>query len=136
MKKTITTAIAGLLAVPALALSLALFTPTASTVSAAGSCASGATIADGVDCASTSGSPKTLFGTGGIFTTIINTLLFIIGALSVVMLIIGGIRYTVSGGTAAQVTAAKNTIMYALIGLVVAFLAYAIVNWVLVSLTK
>ena len=134
MKKTITTAIAGLLAVPALALSLALFTPTVSTVSAA--CADGATVADGVDCGSTSGTAKNLFGTGGIFTTVINTLLFIIGALSVVMLIIGGIRYTVSGGTAAQVTAAKNTIMYALIGLVVAFLAYAIVNWVLGSISK
>jgi len=133
MKKTITTVIAGLLAVPALALSLALFTPTVSTVSAV--CADGATVADGVDCASTSGSPKKLFGSGSIFTTVINTLLFIIGALSVVMLIIGGIRYTVSGGTAAQVTAAKNTIMYALIGLVVAFLAYAIVNWVLVSIS-
>ncbi len=135
MKKTITTAIAGLLAVPALALGLTLFTPTVSTVSAAGSCANGATIADGVDCASTSGTPKTLFGANSIFTTVINTLLFVIGALSVVMLIIGGIRYTVSGGTAAQVTAAKNTIMYALIGLVVAFLAYAIVNWVLGSIS-
>lgn len=134
MKKTITTAIAGLLAVPALALGLTLFNPTVSTVSAA--CADGTTVADGVDCASTSGTAKNLFGAGGIFTTVINTLLFVIGALSVVMLIIGGIRYTVSGGTAAQVTAAKNTIMYALIGLVVAFLAYAIVNWVLGSISK
>ena len=134
MKKSITTAIAGLLAVPALALGLTLFTPTVSTVSAA--CADGSSVADGVDCASTSGSAKSLFGNNGIFTTIINTLLYVIGALSVVMLIIGGIRYTVSNGTAAQVTAAKNTIMYALVGLVIAFLAYAIVNWVLGSLSK
>ena len=135
MKKSITTAIAGLLAVPALALGLTLFTPVVSTASAA-TCADANSAAAGVDCASTSGSAKSLFGADGIFTSIINTLLYVIGALSVVMLIVGGIRYTVSNGTAAQVTAAKNTIMYALVGLVIAFLAYAIVNWVLGSLSK
>ena len=135
MNKTIKTAIAGLLAVPALALGLTLFSPVTANVSAA-SCADANSVAAGVDCASGSGSQAQLFGAGGIFTTIINTLLYVIGALSVVMLIVGGIRYTVSNGTAAQVTAAKNTIMYALVGLVIAFLAYAIVNWVLGSLSK
>ena len=62
-------------------------------------------------------------------------LLFIIGAISVIMLIIGGIRYTLSGGDSGNVTAAKNTILYAIIGLVVAFLAFAIVNWVLGAVT-
>ena len=47
------------------------------------------------------------------------------------MLIWGGIRYTTSGGNANSVTAAKNTILYAVIGLIVAILAYAIVNWVI-----
>ena len=61
---------------------------------------------------------------------LINVLLFIIGTLAVIMLIWGGIRYTTSGGNANSVTAAKNTIMYAIIGLVVAIFAYAIVNWV------
>ncbi len=76
--------------------------------------------------------PAELFGgEGSIFTTVVNILLFIIGALSVVMLIWGGIRYTTSGGSSSAVTSAKNTIMYAIIGLVVAFLAFAIVNWVL-----
>jgi len=51
----------------------------------------------------------------------------------VIMLIWGGIRYTTSAGNSANVTAAKNTIMYAIIGLIIAFLAFAIVNWVLVS---
>lgn len=62
--------------------------------------------------------------------TIVNTLLFILGAISVVMIIIGGIMYTTSGGDSGAVSKAKNTILYAVIGLVVAFLAYAIVNWV------
>jgi multisubunit Na+/H+ antiporter MnhB subunit len=62
--------------------------------------------------------------------------LFLIGAISVIMLIIGGIRYTVSAGDSGNVTAAKSTIMYAIIGLIVAFLAFAIVNWVLKALTN
>ena len=68
------------------------------------------------------------------FKTLVNTLLYIIGALSVLMIIIGGLRYTLSGGSAEAVKSAKNIIMYAIIGLVVAFLAYAIINWVLVQL--
>lgn len=70
-----------------------------------------------------------------IFTTIVNVLLFVIGAISVIMLIIGGIRYTISGGDSGAVTAAKNTILYAIIGLIVAFLAFAIVNFVVGSFT-
>ena len=46
------------------------------------------------------------------------------------MLIYGGIRYTTSGGNANSVTAAKNTIMYSIIGLVVAILAFAVVQFV------
>ncbi len=51
------------------------------------------------------------------------------------MLIIGGIRYTISGGDSTAVTSAKNTILYAVIGIIVALLAYAIVNFVLDSFT-
>lgn len=61
---------------------------------------------------------------------IINILLFLIGAVSVIMIILGGIRYVLSNGEAAQITGAKNTILYAVIGLIVALLAYAIVNFV------
>ena len=48
-----------------------------------------------------------------------------------IMLIIGGIKYVVSGGDAKKVTDAKNTVLYAIIGLVIAFLAFAIVNFVI-----
>ena len=65
-----------------------------------------------------------------VFKNIVNILLFIIGAVSVIMLIYGGIRYTTSGGNANSVTAAKNTIMYSIIGLVVAILAFAVVQFV------
>lgn len=93
-------------------------------------------VQNGIDTAKGDGVPTTLFGgEGSIFTTIVNILLFIIGAICVIMLIWGGIRYTTSGGASASVTAAKNTIMYAIIGLVIAFLAFALVNWVLAAIT-
>lgn len=66
-----------------------------------------------------------------VIRVIVNVLLFIVGLVSVIMIIIGGIRYTTSGGNAASVTAAKNTILYAIIGLIVAFVAFAVVDWVI-----
>ena len=67
---------------------------------------------------------------GGSIKTIVNILLYVLGAIAVIMIVIGGIRYATSGGDSNSVTGAKNTILYAVIGLVVAMLAYAIVNWV------
>lgn len=60
-----------------------------------------------------------------------NVLLLIVGVASVIMLIIGGLRYIFSGGSKEAVDGAKNTILYAVIGIVVALLAFAIVNFVL-----
>lgn len=96
------------------------------------------TLSGGANCAHGEGTPTDLFGgdEGGIFTTITNILLFIIGAIAVIMLVIGGIRYTTSNGDSNQVTAAKNTIMYAIIGIIVAILAYAVVNFVIGSLIQ
>jgi len=112
----------------------ALFVPVVPANAVTGDCGE-FTIQNGVDCAKGEGTPATLFGgPDSIFTVVVNVLLFIIGAICVIMLIWGGIRYTTSAGNAASVTAAKNTIMYAIIGLVIAFLAYAIVNWVLTAL--
>jgi len=69
-----------------------------------------------------------------IIKNITNTALFIIGAVSVLMLIYGGIRYTISGGDEKSITAAKNTIIYGVVGIVVAISAYAIVNFVITAL--
>jgi hypothetical protein len=88
----------------------------------------------GVDCAKPSGAQTTLFGDNSIFQTVANLLIFIVGIIAVIMLIIGGIRYAVSGGDQGAVTSAKNTILYAIIGLVIAFLAFAAVNWVIGAL--
>ena len=67
---------------------------------------------------------------GAIIKQITNVMFFIIGAIAVVMIIYSGIRYTTSAGNPAGVTAAKNSLIYSIVGLVVAILAYAIVNFV------
>lgn len=73
---------------------------------------------------------KPLFGGGSLFEAISNTLIFVVGAAAVIMVIIGGLRYVLSGGDASSVKGAKDTILYALIGIVVAALAYALVRFV------
>jgi ABC-type Fe3+ transport system permease subunit len=57
-------------------------------------------------------------------------LLWAIGAVCVIFVIIGGVKYATSGGDAEKVKSAKNTLMYALIGLAIALLAAVIVSFV------
>ena len=78
---------------------------------------------------------KEVCGVGDVIKQVINVLLFIIGSLSVIMIIFGGIKYVISNGDSSQITSAKNTILYAVIGLIVALLAYAIVNFVVTQFT-
>ncbi len=80
------------------------------------------------------GDPCTGSGVTPLFTTIANILIFLTGAIAVIMLIFGGLRYVTSGGNPSSTKAAKDTIMYGIIGLVVAILAYAIVNFVVGAL--
>ncbi len=62
---------------------------------------------------------------------IINVALTVLGLVAVVMVIMGGFNYMTSSGDTAKVTKARNTILYGVIGLVIALLAFAIVNFVL-----
>ena len=72
-----------------------------------------------------------LFGAGSVWTNIINTLIYAIGAVAILMVIVGGLRYTLSAGDASATKGAKDTILYAIVGLVIAAFAYTIVNFVL-----
>lgn len=95
-------------------------------------CSSTLSIQSGVGCgASDSASRTSLFGHTSLFTAISNTIIFLVGAVSVIMVIVGGLRYTLSGGDPKATADAKNTILYAIVGLVVAALAYAIVTFVI-----
>lgn len=137
MKEMIKKSLRGLLVVPALALAFGLAAPVSVGAFDQG-LGDGAEAAQGKD---QEGNAACLFGgqgcdgEQGLFRTITNILLFIIGAIAVIMLVIGGIRYTTSNGDSNQVTAAKNTILYAIIGIIVAILAYAVVNFVITSFT-
>lgn len=96
--------------------------------------ASALTLREGAEAARCDGCPANLFGDTGVFKQVTNTILYIVGIVAVIMLIIGGIKYVVSGGDSKKVTDAKNTVLYAIIGLVIAFLAFAIVNFVISAL--
>ena len=98
------------------------------TLAEAASCGSASEcINQGMTASGTSSTPKSL---GSILTTVTNILLFLMGAVSVIMIIIGGFRYVTSQGDQTQMQSAKNTILYAVIGLIVAIAAYAIVSFV------
>lgn len=66
---------------------------------------------------------------------VINVFSLIVGVISVIMIIIGGLKYITSGGDSGNITGAKNTILYAIIGLVVVALAQVVVKFVLQKAT-
>ncbi|MBR3204277.1 hypothetical protein IKF81_01180 [Candidatus Saccharibacteria bacterium] len=86
-------------------------------------------VREGVEAAKTEEMPSNL--TGNIIPKITHLILFAVGAISVIMLLFGGLRYALSAGDSKKVTDAKNTILYALIGLAICIFAYAIVEFVL-----
>lgn len=92
-----------------------------------------AQVGDGI--ADASGGQETSADLPEILQRVINVLLFIVGAAAVIMLIVGAVRYTVSAGDQQAVANAKNTILYAIVGIVVAVLAFAAVQFVFETLT-
>ena len=93
------------------------------------------TVQEGAEAARGTGMPSELIGETGVLTKATDVILYVVGIISVVMLIYGGLRYVISGGDSKKVTDAKNTILYAIIGLIIAILAYAIVNFVINAVT-
>lgn len=85
---------------------------------------------NGAECAKAASQPQSLFAQGGVFETISNILIFLVGAIAVIMLIWGGLQYVISAGDSKRVENAKSTILYSIIGIVIALLAFAIVNFV------
>lgn len=95
--------------------------------------ASALSVQEGAEAARADGMPTELIGDNGVFSRLTNTILLVVGLISVIMLVYGGLRYILSGGDSKKVTDAKNTILYAIIGLIISLLAYAIVHFVLNS---
>lgn len=67
----------------------------------------------------------------GVLKQVINLLITVAGIVSVIMIVVGGIKYSTSGGDAKAISSGKDTIVYSVIGLVVAIMSFAIVNFVL-----
>lgn len=70
-----------------------------------------------------------------IIKLVINVFSLIVGVTAVIMIIVGGLKYITSGGEGTNITGAKNTILYAIIGLVVVALAQIVVRFVLAKAT-
>jgi len=110
------------------------------TVAAADDVSPGLACGANLDVSSvTTGTPNCDVNAGGdpgtklndIVKLVINIFSLIVGVIAVIMIIVGGIMYATSAGDAGRVKTAKDTILYAVIGIVVAVLAYSIVNFVL-----
>lgn len=82
----------------------------------------------GGDCELEDGSEETV---NAILTDIINIFSLVVGIVAVIMIIVGGLKYITSGGDSGNVSGAKNTILYAVVGLVIVALAQVIVRFVL-----
>jgi cytochrome bd-type quinol oxidase subunit 2 len=81
------------------------------------------------ECAGGTDDPANKVNT--LITQIINVFSVVVGIVAVIMIIIGGFKYITSGGDSGNVTGAKNTILYAIIGLIIVALAQFIVRFVL-----
>ncbi len=94
-------------------------------------------VCDGIDIASgsTSGSACDPAVTGTsvqeLIASVINILSWVVGIAAVIMIMIGGFKYIISQGDSNNISSAKNTILYAVIGLVVALFAQLIVKFVI-----
>lgn len=104
----------------------------AQTGSAASEACAGIAAAGGTCDGNADGAKKQF---NNIILTVIKIFSYVVGAVSVIMIIIGGFRYVISGGDSNGVSGAKNTIMYAIIGLVVVIFAQVIITFVYSSAT-
>ena len=71
-----------------------------------------------------------------IVNTVITVFSWVVGVVSVIMIIVGGFKYVTSGGESSGVTSAKNTILYAIVGLIIVAISQVIVKFVLTNVTK
>ncbi len=69
-----------------------------------------------------------------VIRNVIGILSFLVGMIAVLMIVIAGFRFVTSNGDAGTVSSAKNTIIYAVIGIIITVMAYAIVNFILTNI--
>ncbi len=126
-----------LLIVPAAPLAVVGVAVAADAPSIQGNLCQGAELQSGVGNEATCGTTTADAGgnVNSLIADVINIFSLVVGVVSVIMIIIGGFRYITSGGDSSNVSNAKNTILYAIIGLVIVALAQFIVRFVLSRVT-
>ncbi len=72
----------------------------------------------------------------GIILNIVRAVIIVSGIVAVIWIIIGGVNYITSSGDPTKIKKARETILYAVIGLIICVLAFAIVNFVIGTLDK
>jgi len=87
--------------------------------------------ADSAVCKAKNNATNPLTGKGGVLDDVVNILSIAAGSVAVILMFIGGIKYITSNGDSSEISSAKRTIIYALIGLVIVVLARAIINFVI-----
>lgn len=90
-------------------------------------------VSQGGDCSSTAAAEDSV---NNIIRTVINVFSLVVGVISVIFIIVGGFKYITSGGDTNSVTSARNTIMYAIVGLVIVALSQIMVQFVLNRVTN
>ena len=95
--------------------------------------ANAALSSNAINCnASSTGATSSI---GALSKNIVNIFSFIVGIAAVIMIIYGGFRYVTSGGDSGRVGSAKNSLIYAIVGLIIVALAQVIVHYVLSAAT-
>lgn len=102
--------------------------PAASAQNKSDVCAGVGVVTGSANCGAPSGNNTTV---NSIIATVINIISFIVGVVAVVMIMIGGFKYITSSGDSSNIQSAKNTILYAIVGLVIVATAQIIVRFVL-----
>ena len=100
----------------------------------ASSACTGADKASAVCLDNNTGKANPILGPNGLLTELTNLVLFIVGALAVIMIIISGIRMVTSAGDEAGFKSARTGLLYAVIGLIIAVAARAVVSFILSKL--
>jgi hypothetical protein len=101
--------------------------PTAFALDSKGAACEGIDLAGG-GCGSGAGGDVT-----NVIASVVTLLSFVVGIAAVIMIIIAGFKYITSGGESSSVAGAKNTLIYAIVGLLIVALAQFIVHFVLKS---
>lgn len=122
-----------LITITSLTLTMPVFIPLqASACNAIGNAAASgiavATGGSGINCGQGSGISQ---GIGSIAKTVVNIFSIVVGVISVIMIIYAGFRYVTSGGDSNSVTSARNTLIYAVVGLIIVAISQLIVHYVL-----